>query len=74
MKNWKTTIGGVVNAIAAILAIFGASVAPEQKEAIIGGAVALATIGNTVVGLFAKDNNVTGGTKAQTREAETRTN
>lgn len=73
MKNWKTTIGGVINAIAAVLAIFGVMISPEQKEAILGGAVALATIGNAIVGLFAKDNNVTGGTKPQTNEASRRT-
>lgn len=61
--NIKTSIGGVVNAIAAIAAIAGVVIAPEQKEALIGGAVALAAIGNTIIGLFAKDNNVTGGSK-----------
>lgn len=56
MKNWKTTLTGIIGAIAyACNLIFGLEI---PSDAIL--AVALFAIG-----LFAKDSNVTGGTAQQ---------
>ena len=58
MKNWKTTVGGILLGIGTPLAAAG-----EGIYKTIG--VALATAGGLIVGLAAKDNNVTGGTIKQ---------
>lgn len=65
MKNWKTTLFGVIGGLATL---FG----PHLQ----GGAGPAVTIGNVVtagalilLGLVAKDSNVTGGSVAQTPEA-----
>ena len=52
MKNWKTTVAGLIAAAGQILGIFG--VPPE-----VGNAVSV--LGLFILGLFAKDSNVTGG-------------
>ena len=54
-KNWKTTIAGLLPIVAIILKAFGVNIAPEVLATIAAGAVAL-------IGLFAKDFNVTGNT------------
>jgi hypothetical protein len=56
MKNWKTTLSGLLAAAGQILSIFGVPVEVGQ---------AVSVVGLFLVGLFAKDSNVTGGTKAQ---------
>jgi hypothetical protein len=62
MKNWKTTLTGVLGAILyAIFPLFqGGQVAP--KDLIIAAAVA-------GIGALSKDFNVTGGTVMQTPSA-----
>lgn len=52
MKNWKTTVAGLLAAAGQILSIFGVPVE-------VGAAVS--TIGLFILGLFSKDLNVTGG-------------
>ena len=56
MKNWKTTVSGIFGAAGLIFPMFG-------LPAEIGNAVA--TLGIFLIGLFAKDSNVTGGTNHQ---------
>ena len=56
MKNWKTTLGGVLGSCGVLFPIFG-------LPAEIGNAVT--TIGLFIIGLFAKDSNVTGGSVNQ---------
>lgn len=51
MKNWKTTLFGVVSAIGFILPHFGI---PQNVAA------AIQTIGVFLLGLHAKDNSTTG--------------
>jgi hypothetical protein len=58
MKNWKTTIGGLVAA-----AGLSMQASDDQKVKMIG--YVLAGIGTLFFGINAKDNNVTGGTKQQ---------
>ena len=58
MKNWKTTIGGILLGIGTPMAATG-----EGIYKTIG--VALATVGGLILGISAKDNNVTGGTVKQ---------
>ena len=53
MKNWKTTVAGLVAAAGQILGFFG--VPPE-----VGNAVSV--LGLFILGLVSKDFNVTGGT------------
>lgn len=58
MKNWKTTLCGAVTAIGVALM---AQDDPIMK--LVGGVVA--ALGALLTGVFAKDSNVTGGTKPQ---------
>jgi uncharacterized membrane protein len=54
MKNWKTTLTGLVTAIAVIAkSVFNIDVPTE----------AIITVGLFVIAFFAKDSDVTGGTK-----------
>ncbi|MBK7034673.1 MAG: hypothetical protein IPH49_15785 [Ignavibacteria bacterium] len=56
MKNWKTTLTGIIGAIAyACNLIFGLEI---PSDAILAVAI-------FAIGLFAKDSNVTGGTAQQ---------
>ena len=56
MKNWKTTLTGIIGAIAyACNLIFGLEI---PSDAILAVAI-------FAIGLFAKDSNVTGGTTQQ---------
>lgn len=65
MKNWKTLLGAVVTALPTVLGFFGVPFSPELGHAI-------EVIGGVIIGFFAKDSNVTGGTTPQTLEAKTR--
>ena len=56
MKNWKTTVAGLLAAAGQILGIFGVPVE-------VGSAVSV--IGLFILGLVSKDSNVTGGTVSQ---------
>ncbi len=56
MKNWKTTAAGVLSAVGQLLPLFGVPTS-------VGTAVS--TIGLFLIGLVAKDSNVTGGTVQQ---------
>lgn len=72
MKNWKTTLGGL---LLGLLSIFGSAAQARQA----GGPPL--TIGNlapgvglAILGLLAKDSNSTGGTNPTTPEAVARVN
>ena len=57
--NWKTTLSAVIPAIALLLNTFGViDLSTEVQSAIVVVAV-------TLIGIFAKDSNVTGGTTEQ---------
>jgi len=56
MKNWKTTAAGILSATGQLLPLLGVPVE-------VGTAVS--TIGLFLIGLAAKDSNVTGGTVKQ---------
>jgi hypothetical protein len=60
MTNWKTTAAGV----AAILGAAASLISMFSKGSIDGNVLVtdLGLIGAGITGLFAKDNNVTGGT------------
>ncbi len=52
MKNWKTTVSGLLSAMGMLFPVVG-------LPADLGNAVSV--IGLFLIGLFAKDSNVTGG-------------
>jgi hypothetical protein len=56
MKNWKTTLSGILSASGQLLPFFGI-------PADVGHAISV--VGLFLMGLFAKDSNVTGGSVAQ---------
>jgi hypothetical protein len=58
MTNWKTTVGAMVTTIAFILKLFKIEVPAEVLDSAI-------VVGIFIIGIFAKDSNVTGGTKQQ---------
>lgn len=58
MKNWKTTLFGAISALGAFLA--GTD---DAIPKVIGQI--LVVVGPVLMGLFAKDSNVTGGTVEQ---------
>ncbi len=58
MKNWKTTMSALVVTVGMILKLFKIDLPEEVANSLI-------TIGVFLMGLFAKDNNVTGGTIQQ---------
>lgn len=58
MKNWKTTLFGVITAIPTLLHLFGVVIPPEIAQI-------LTAIGAIGVGATAKDSNVTGETVQQ---------
>jgi hypothetical protein len=60
MKNWKTTSTGIIMIIGAIVAVIFTK--PLTQEVIIASATAV--VGGLGL-IFAKDNNVTGGTVEQ---------
>jgi hypothetical protein len=59
MKNWTTTVGGVVAALPQIAIMFGVTAVPVD---VWNG---ISAIGLFLIGLLAKDNNVTGGSTKQ---------
>lgn len=61
MKNWKTTLCGVVAAAATGVAASYASSDPVIAK--IAGVIA--AIATAALGFFAKDSNITGGTVSQ---------
>lgn len=65
MKNWKTTLGGLLSGAGLVALDLFQHGTTDIKT--IGTAVAL-----FVLGALAKDFNVTGGTTAATPEAENR--
>lgn len=67
MKNWKTTVTAIVGAIASLVGHFGFDINTEAQMAIV-------TVTMLIIGLLAKDSNVTGGTTAATPEAARRVN
>lgn len=60
MVNWKTTVSAFVTLIGAILKIFKIDLPPEVADAMI-------TLGIFFGLFFAKDNDVTGGTKQNSK-------
>jgi len=56
MKNWKTTASGLLSGLGVLFPLIG-------LPAEVGQAVSV--IGLFLIGFFAKDSNVTGGTVAQ---------
>jgi len=58
MKNWKTTVGGVIAAMPQILPVMGI-VIPEPISKLV------MAIGLCWFAYFAKDKNVTGGSVSQ---------
>jgi len=73
MKNWKTTLMGVAFGLITLfgprlnVGSPGAAAAPPITWVNIAQAAAVIALG-----AVAKDSNVTGGTKAQTTEAQSR--
>lgn len=59
MNNWKTTASGVIAALPQIAILFGIGGVPVE---VWNG---ISAIGLFLIGLLAKDNNVTGGTVNQ---------
>lgn len=57
LKNWKTTVSGLVVAAAYVVKITNPEYAPVCDAVLAAGAAG--------VGIFAKDNNVTGGEVVQ---------
>lgn len=58
--NWKTTVAAFVTLIGAVMKIFKVDLPPEVADAMI-------TVGIFFGLFFAKDNNVTGGTKQNSK-------
>ena len=58
MKNWKTTLFGLITALGV-----GCIQSTDPTVQVIGKI--LAVVGPILLGLFAKDSNVTGGTTQQ---------
>ncbi len=56
MKNWKTTLSGIFAGAGQLSPIFGIPVEIGQ---------AISVIGLALLGIFAKDKNVSGGTVLQ---------
>lgn len=53
MKNWKTSLGGILLAI-------GASLQASEDATMKAAGSILLGVGGLIIGLFGKDNNVTG--------------
>lgn len=68
MKNWKTTLTGFLGGLAVM---FGPHLAGQAGPALTSGNL-ITGAALTILGLFSKDKDVTGGTVAATPEAETR--
>lgn len=61
LSNWKTTLGGALTALIGIAALLGVKVGSTP----IDPATALGMITGGIGLMFAKDQNVTGGTVRQ---------
>lgn len=57
-KSWQTTVGAIVVILSQILPEVGITLSAEIQSALV-------VIGVAIIGLFAKDSNVTGGTRSQ---------
>jgi hypothetical protein len=68
MKNWKTTLFGVIGGLATL---FGPHLSGAPGPAVTTGNVVTAAA-LILLGLVSKDANVTGGSVAQTPEAVSR--
>ncbi len=55
MKDSKTTIASIIQAVIAVLGIFGYALSPENKEAIVEAGIGLYVAVGIVKGLFTKD-------------------
>ena len=64
IANWQTSLCGLIIAIAEIVPKYFPTLEPYAQMVVPFATIAL--------GLVAKDKNVTGGTVAQTKEAEVR--
>ena len=58
MVSWKTSLGGIILALGGVL-----TQQSDHTLQLIGGV--LSAVGALLMGLAAKDHNVTGGTKEQ---------
>jgi hypothetical protein len=58
MKSWKTTLGGAITAI-------GAAFSQSDDATLKAIGQVLIVLGPVLIGIFAKDSNVHGGTVAQ---------
>jgi drug/metabolite transporter (DMT)-like permease len=65
MKNWRALLGGAIGSLGLILATL-----PNAIEHTAG--LFLAALGQFIMGTQVKDKQVTGGTIAQTTEAQKR--
>jgi hypothetical protein len=73
--NWKTTVYGWITALSAAIAVKPDLIAflPDSFEKTVSGIAGLiAVVAGGTFAAVAKDRNVTGGTVAQTPEAEER--
>ena len=69
MKNWKTTVSGVVSAAAGLVVYLHSGGYVVEPGWLLGAANFVMIGGIASLGLAAKDGNVTGGTVPQTTEA-----
>jgi hypothetical protein len=65
LLNWKTLLGGLIAGLPAIINFITPVIPIEYQGLAVG-------FGALIIGLFAKDKNVTGGTVAATPEATKR--
>jgi len=72
MKNWKTTISGVLSAAAGLVVYLHSGGYVAEPGWLLGAANFIMIGGIASLGLSAKDGNVTGGTVGQTPEAVNR--
>jgi len=55
MKDPKTTITGIAQAVVAILGVIGIHVSPEQQNNIVAGTLALLGVLSAIKGHYTKD-------------------
>jgi hypothetical protein len=66
MINWKTTVSGIVTAGAALIGFLALPPYSVHFPSWLLGTASFVTVGGFLsLGISAKDNNVTGGTKQQ---------
>ena len=71
LKNWQTSVIGLITAIINLTVAFGLSLTTSQQTSIIA---VVTSLGVCLGFLFAKDSSVTGGTTPATPEAQQRVN